>query len=209
MDPAEVVNLYLSRNEMHRTIASILKEVGNDKLLELWKGDEARKPGEERVDYAVAGTPTIVIEKGNPHMGVAKYENFAICQLFRRLKDAENDLEGPVKGLPKKVKLYPNINEFRDDAKSAVSLNDLNEKFVSRLIPKMLEGGVTKQQAVDLLLDCFLAEPLLIEDNCWDRASKATNGLADSLIKSDNPDKQEIGLVLKEKIESRILALKS
>ncbi len=222
MNPGVLINLYLSRNEMHRTIGGLLKEVGNTALLDLWKGEETRKPGEERLAYAVAGTPTAVVERGNPHIGVAKYENFAICQLFRRLKDAEyganpqNDPEkyqqqensAPVKGLPRNKKLYPNIDEFKDDAKDATSLNELNNKFVARLIPKMLEGGVTKDQTVALILDCFLAEPLLIEDNCWERAGNATRQLAESLIASDDPDKKEIGESLLSKIDSQIEHIK-
>lgn len=208
LDPTVLINLYIARHRANRMISRLLKESGNTELLKLWQGDEKRKPDEERVDYALAGTPSKILEKGNPHIGVAKYENFAICQLFRRLTDAENGIEGPIKNLPKNIKLYPKRDVFIDDVKEATSLNDLNNRLVSRLIPVMTDNGVTHSQASELLLDCFLAEPLLVEDNCWERATQASNQLADYLIQSNNKDNQQVGKIFKEGIQPTISSFK-
>ena len=209
IDPTVLINLYVARHRAGRMISRLLKESGNVNLLELWKGNEERRPEEKRVDYALAGTPSRVLEMGNPHMGAAKYENFAICQLFRRLTDAEAGIEGPVKNLPKNIKLYPKRSEFIDDARKAESLNDLNNRIVLTLVPIMVERGVSYKQTSDLLLDCFLSEPLLIEDNCWERAENASFGLADYLIQSDNKNNQEVGMIFKEGIKPKISSFKS
>jgi len=208
IDPTVLINLYVTRHRAGRMISRLLKESGNINLLELWKGNEERRPEEKRVDYALAGTPSRVLEMGNPHMGAAKYENFAICQFFRRLTDAEVGIEGPVKNLPKNIKLYPKRNEFIDDARKAESLNDLNNRIVSTLVPIMVERGVNYKQTSDLLLDCLLSEPLLIEDNCWERAENASFGLADYLIQSDIKDNQEVGMIFKEGIKPTISSFK-
>lgn len=201
----ELLNLYLARHRAHRMISRLLKESGNTNLLLKWQGEDQRRPGEERVDYAIAGTPSDLLERGNPHVGAAKYENFAICQLFRRLTDAEKGIDSAGVGLSQNLKkLYPIKVAFVDDAREATSLNDLNNRVVSRLIPYMLDGGLTHVQACKLLLDCFLPEPLLTDDNCWDRAANASNELADHLIGSENPDNQQVGKLLKEGIQPTI-----
>lgn len=208
VNPTELINLYIARHRANRMIARLLKQSGNNELLKQWQGDDDRLPSEQRVDFAIAGTPSALLERGNPHTGTAKYENFAICQFFRRLTDAEQGLEGPVEGLPKNKRLCPPSEVFLDDANEAKTLNDLNARFIARLVPILITEGVTHSQISSLLIDCFLAEPLLVEDNCWDRASNASKYLADYLTQSDDIDSQKVGTTFREKIASTINALK-
>lgn len=204
-----LINAYMIRDGAHRNISEILKKTGNTELLEKWEGNDPRAPEEKRVNYALAATPKDVIEKGNPHVGTAKYENFAICQLFRRLKDAEDGVEGPIKDVPKNIKFYPNMLEFSDDIRDSKSLNELDIRIVERLIPELIIKNFTPKQISDLLSNCFLAEALLLEDNCWNRATKLSNQLADKLSASDILEVAEVGQIFKENIQPMIYALKN
>ena len=193
MGGENLMNMYVTMNKAFRMIKRLLRTTGNETVLKLWEGNIDQEKEEVRISECQNGTPTKINEL-NQHVGVGKYEDVALCLFFYTL----------VKAKVKDGKLYLPMEEYTDCAAEAKDLNDLSARIIEKTLPNMLEKGVEKEEIVKILLDCYLPESILIEDNIWTRAETSARYVGDKLAESKNEEVRTIGQSFQGKIKGEV-----
>lgn len=193
MGTENVMNSYVVSNKAFRMIKRLLRTTHNETVSKLWEGNADRTEEEVRISQYQENTPTKINEL-NQHVGIGKYESFALCSFLQALVD---------KGT-KNGKLYLPMDEYTDCAAEATDLNDLNARVIEKTLPNMLEKGVEKEETVKILLDCYLPEAILIEDNTWTRSETTAKYIGDKLAENKDENLKTVGQMFLEKIPGEI-----
>ena len=207
-DNVTLMNIYVANNQAFNMVKHLLRKNKNERVFKLWVGNTQRKEGEERLEDRQKGTPKAINEL-NQHVGVAKYEDFSLCNFFALLTDAQVRIEDQSNDLPKGKNLRLSVNEYNDCAAKAVDLNDLIVRMVIKTLPNLFENGVTQEQALNLLLNSFLAESQLVGDNVWDRAKETADCIGIELNKNQDKNLQKLGENFLGEIDRKIESLRN